>query len=38
VLLYDLTSTYFETDVERGPHDLRQFGYSRDKRADCRQA
>jgi transposase len=37
VLLYDLTSTYFETDVERGPDDLRQFGYSRDKRADCRQ-
>jgi transposase len=37
VLLYDLTSTYFETDVERGPDDLRQFGYSRDKRGDCRQ-
>jgi transposase len=37
VLLYDLTSTYFETDVERGPEDLRQFGYSRDKRGDCRQ-
>jgi transposase len=37
VLLYDLTSTYFETDVERGPDDLRQFGYSRDKRSDCRQ-
>jgi transposase len=37
VLLYDLTSTYFETDVERGPQDLRQFGYSRDKRGDCRQ-
>ena len=37
VLLYDLTSTYFETDVERGAHDLRQFGYSRDKRGDCRQ-
>jgi len=37
VLLYDLTSTYFETDVERGPKDLRQFGYSRDKRGDCRQ-
>jgi hypothetical protein len=32
VLLYDLTSTYFETDVERGPDELRQFGYSRDKR------
>jgi len=37
VLLYDLTSTYFETDVQRGPEDLRQFGYSRDKRGDCRQ-
>ena len=37
VLLYDLTGTCFETDVERGPQDLRQFGYSRDKRADCRQ-
>ncbi len=37
VLLYDLTSTYFESDVERGPEDLRQFGYSRDKRSDCRQ-
>jgi hypothetical protein len=37
VLLYDLTSTYFETDVERTAQDLRQFGYSRDKRGDCRQ-
>lgn len=37
VLLYDLTSTYFETDQERGAHDLRQYGYSRDKRGDCRQ-
>ena len=37
VLLYDLTSTYFETDVERRPSDLRQYGYSRDKRGDCRQ-
>jgi Transposase DDE domain len=37
VLLYDLTSTYFETDVERGPEELRQFGYSRDKRGDSRQ-
>ena len=37
VLLYDLTSTYFESDVERGREDLRQFGYSRDKRGDCRQ-
>jgi hypothetical protein len=37
VLLYDLTSTYFETDSERGSEDLRQYGYSRDKRGDCRQ-
>jgi transposase len=37
VLLYDLTSTYFESDVERGEHDKRQYGYSRDKRGDCRQ-
>lgn len=35
VLLYDLTSTYFECDVpETGK---RRFGYSRDKRADCVQ-
>ena len=37
VLLYDLTSTYFETDVQRSESDLRQYGYSRDKRGDCRQ-
>jgi len=38
VLLYDLTSsTYFETDTERSPENLRQYGYSRDKRGDCRQ-
>jgi transposase len=37
VLLYDLTSTYFESDEDRGPDELRQFGYSRDKRGDCRQ-
>ena len=37
VLLYDLTSTYFESDVERSEADLRQYGYSRDKRGDCRQ-
>ncbi len=37
VLLYDLTSTYFETDAERSSEDLRQYGYSRDKRGDCRQ-
>lgn len=35
VLLYDLTSTYFECDPpEVG---IRQFGYSRDKRPDCVQ-
>ncbi len=27
VLLYDLTSTYFESDVQRPPEDLRQYGY-----------
>ena len=37
VLLYDLTSTYFESDTPRGADDLRQYGYSRDKRGDCRQ-
>ena len=36
VLLYDLTSTYFESPP---PEDegLRRFGYSRDKRPDCVQ-
>ena len=35
VLLYDLTSTYFECDL---PGDgKRKFGYSRDKRSDCVQ-
>jgi transposase len=37
VLLYDLTSTYFETDTPREEGDKRQYGYSRDKRPDCRQ-
>ena len=37
VLLYDLTSTYFETDTPREETDKRQYGYSRDKRSDCRQ-
>ena len=36
VLLYDLTSTYFECDVPPGGG-LRRFGYSRDKRSDCVQ-
>ncbi len=35
MLLYDLTSTYFECDPpEQGK---RRFGYSRDKRSDCVQ-
>jgi len=37
VLLYDLTSTYFESDPPDDPHDKRRFGYSRDKRSDCVQ-
>ncbi len=37
VLLYDLTSTYFESDPPWDPEDLRRFGYSRDKRSDCVQ-
>jgi transposase len=37
VLLYDLTSTYFESDPPQNPADMRRFGYSRDKRSDCVQ-
>jgi transposase len=37
VLLYDLTSTYFESDPPFGETDKRKFGYSRDKRPDCVQ-
>jgi transposase len=37
VLLYDLTSTYFESDPPFPETDKRQFGYSRDKRSDCVQ-
>jgi len=37
VLLYDLTSTYFESDPPFGENDPRQFGYSRDHRPDCVQ-
>jgi transposase len=37
VLLYDLTSTYFESDPPLGEHDKRRFGYSRDHRFDCVQ-
>jgi len=37
VLLYDLTSTYLESDPPFGEKDKRKFGYSRDKRPDCVQ-
>ena len=37
VLLYDLTSTYFESNPPENPDDIRRFGYSRDKRGDCVQ-
>lgn len=37
VLLYDLTSTYFECDVPAEENDPRRFGYSRDRRGDCVQ-
>ena len=37
VLLYDLTSTYFESDPQENEADMRRFGYSRDKRGDCVQ-
>jgi len=37
VLLYDLTSTYFECDVPEDEKDPRRFGYSRDQRSDCVQ-
>ena len=37
VLLYDLTSTYFESEPPFAETDKRQFGYSRDKRFDCVQ-
>jgi transposase len=37
VLLYDLTSTYFEIDPPDAEDDKRRFGYSRDKRSDCVQ-
>ena len=35
VLLYDLTSTYFESTPDFPEGDKRRFGYSRDKRSDC---
>ena len=37
VLLYDLTSTYFESDPPFPEEDKRRYGYSRDKRPDCVQ-
>ena len=37
VLLYDLTSTYFESRPPRTKTDKRRLGYSRDKRSDCVQ-
>jgi transposase len=37
VLLYDLTSTYFESNPPFAEGDKRQHGYSRDKRPDCVQ-
>lgn len=37
ILLYDLTSTYFECDVPGDENDPRKFGYSRDRRSDCVQ-
>lgn len=37
VLLYDLTSTYFESNPPFDEDDKRRYGYSRDKRSDCVQ-
>jgi transposase len=37
ILLYDLTSTYFESDPPLDEDSKRQFGYSRDHRFDCVQ-
>ena len=37
VLLYDLTSTYFESDPPFTEGDKRRYGYSRDHRPDCVQ-
>ena len=37
VLLYDLTSTYFESAPPQDESDKRRHGYSRDKRNDCVQ-
>jgi hypothetical protein len=37
VLLYDLTSTYFESAPRLDDEDKRRYGYSRDHRPDCVQ-
>jgi transposase len=37
VLLYDLTSTYFESEPPFPQGDKRRYGHSRDKRSDCVQ-
>jgi hypothetical protein len=37
VLLYDLTSTYFESSPPGSEEDKRRLGYSRDQRPDCVQ-
>ena len=37
VLLYDLTSTYFESNPPFAEKDKRKYGHSRDKRSDCVQ-
>jgi transposase len=37
VLLYDLTSTYFECDPPETSDSKKRFGYSRDRRPDCVQ-
>ena len=38
VVLYDVTSTYFEGDSAKvDPESKKRFGYSRDKRSDCVQ-
>lgn len=37
ILLYDLTSTYFESDPPFAEGDKRKYGYSRDHRPDCVQ-
>jgi transposase len=36
-MIYDLTSTYFESSLPDNEEDKRRYGYSRDKRSDCTQ-